>query len=129
MSMAADLMKLYEGAYPADVYFGGGYMPESDEEDDPDDLKDGKKESLAHQFLGKFKEGKWSGDVKTRKHPPEGKFTEGPDAIAKWLKSSHDDFKSAVNALVFFRNRNKDLMSQDKFDKIHGLLSTAYGRA
>lgn len=83
-------------------------------------------QSQARHFVSLY-EDKWSGDVKTKKHPPEGKFTQGAEAVAKWLKSSHDSLKSAVAALNFYRNRNKDNMSQDKHDQILGMLHTAFG--
>lgn len=49
---------------------------------------------------------KWSGDVKTKKHPPEGLFATGSaDEIANWLHSSHKDLQSAMGSLNFYRNR------------------------
>ena len=49
---------------------------------------------------------KWSGDVKTKKHPPEGLFAEGTaGAIVKWLKSAHGDKAGAMSALNFYINR------------------------
>jgi hypothetical protein len=59
---------------------------------------------------------KWSGDVKTKKHPPEGLFAEGSaGAIVKWLKSAHADKKGAVSALNFYINRaGKNLPAERK---------------
>lgn len=58
MSQAQDLLKVYEGTYPSDVFFGGGYMPEEVDDDDPTDVKrktkKDKKESAASTFLGQF---------------------------------------------------------------------------
>ena len=135
MSKADEFLKVVkETSYPPDVFFTGGNMPEDQEEDG-----DGKKEcrNLAHRFsclaedfLGEgygLDEKKWSGDVDTKKTPPEGTFTNGVEAIADWFKSSHKDMKSAVAALNFYRNRNPENMSQDKHDKILGVLHTAYG--
>lgn len=58
----------------------------------------------------------WSGDVKTKKHPPEGLFAEGSAAaIVKWLKSAHSDKKSATGALNFYINRaGKNLSAERK---------------
>jgi hypothetical protein len=48
----------------------------------------------------------WSGNVKTKKHPPEGLFANGTAAeIASWLKSAHADKKGAMAALNFYINR------------------------
>lgn len=59
---------------------------------------------------------KWSGDVKTKKHPPAGLFAEGSaGAIVKWLKSSHADKAGAVSALNFYINRaGKNLSTERK---------------
>jgi len=49
---------------------------------------------------------KWSGDVKPKKHPPEGLFAEGSAAeIVAWLKSAHKDEAGAMAALNFYINR------------------------
>ncbi len=51
-------------------------------------------------------EEKWSGKVKPKKHPPEGKFASGSaNEIAEWAKSSHKDVKSAIDAINFYKNR------------------------
>lgn len=58
---------------------------------------------------------KWSGDVKTKKHPPEGLFADGSaSAIVKWLTSSHADKKGAVSALNFYINRAGKNLSADR---------------
>lgn len=63
-----------------------------------------------------FTEANWSGDVKTKKHPPEGLFASGSaEKITKWLVSSHKDLKSASSALNFYINRaGKDLSAERK---------------
>lgn len=49
---------------------------------------------------------KWSSEVKTKKHPPEGLFQSGSgEDIAKWLHSSHKDLKGAMSSLNFYKNR------------------------
>jgi hypothetical protein len=59
---------------------------------------------------------KWSGDVKAKKHPPEGLFAEGSaSAIVKWLKSAHTDKAGAMSALNFYINRaGKNLSTERK---------------
>jgi hypothetical protein len=48
----------------------------------------------------------WSGDVKTKKHPPENLFADGSaEAIASWLKKEHGTKKGAMSALNFYINR------------------------
>jgi hypothetical protein len=136
MSLSADFIELVESAYPQNVFFGGGYMPEEVDDEEKDKAsKETKKEDLsglfsqpqARHFVSLYEE-MWSGDVKTKEHPPEGKFTQGAEAIAKWLKSSHDSLKSAVAALNFYRNRKPKNMSKDKHDQILGMLHTAFGK-
>ena len=136
MSKADEFIKVVkETSYPPDVFFTGGNMPEEQEEDEEDKKEEYRSQahrfsSLAESFLGDnygLEEEKWSGKVDTKKTPPEGTFTKGAEAIADWLKSSHKDLKSAVAALNFYRNRNPENMSQDKHDKILGMLHTAFG--
>lgn len=58
---------------------------------------------------------KWSSDVKTKKHPPEGLFKTGSgEAIAKWLKSSHKDLGGAMSSLNFYRNRAGSNLSSER---------------
>lgn len=58
----------------------------------------------------------WVGDVKTKKHPPEGLFAEGtPAEIKAWLKKSHKDDAGAMASLNFYINRaGKNLTAQRK---------------
>lgn len=53
---------------------------------------------------------KWSSDVKTKHHTPEGLFKDGSvDEIAKELKREHGtDFAGAMSALNFYINRGGD---------------------
>ena len=68
----------------------------------------------------------WSGDVKTKKHPPEGLFSKGSATeIAAWLKKTHDDLKGAMGALTFYRNRAGKNLSDGqkaKLDHVKALL-------
>lgn len=60
---------------------------------------------------------KWSSDVKTKHHTPEGLFKEGTsDEIAKELKREHGtDFAGAMSALSFYLNRaGKNLSDADR---------------
>jgi hypothetical protein len=68
---------------------------------------------------------KWSGDVKTKKHPPEGLFADGSaSAIVKWLTSSHSDKKGAVSALNFYINRAGKNLSADRKAVLKNALET-----
>jgi len=67
---------------------------------------------------------KWSGEVKTKKHPPEGLFAEGSgEAIAKWLKSSHSDLKGAMGSLNFYVNRGGSNLSPERKKVLEGVKS------
>lgn len=58
---------------------------------------------------------KWSGDVKTKKHPPEGLFKDGSaEDIARWAHSSHDDLGGAMSSLNFYVNRAGDSLSPER---------------
>ena len=59
---------------------------------------------------------KWSSDVKTKKHPPEGLFKEGSaDEIASWLKKSHKgDTGKASSSLNFYINRAGKNLSPER---------------
>lgn len=60
-------------------------------------------------------EEKWSGDVKTKKHPPKGLFAEGSaKEIAEWCISSHKDLKGSISALDFYINRAGNNLSEDR---------------
>lgn len=64
----------------------------------------------------------WSGNVKTKKHPPDGLFATGTaKEIADWLKSAHGDKKGAMDALNFYINRAGKNLS----DSRKGVLSHA----
>lgn len=68
-------------------------------------------ESLENHLL----ESKWSADVKTKKHPPEGLFASGTEAeITSWLIKSHGD--NAIDALNFYINRAGKNLSDDRKD-------------
>ena len=60
-------------------------------------------------------EAKWSKDVRTGWHPPEGFFKQSAESIAKGLKNASDSLKQAVSRLNFYRNRTgKNLSKDDK---------------
>lgn len=77
-----------------------------------------------------LQEKKWSGDVKTKKHPPENLFADGSaDDIVKWLKSEHSELQSAMGALNFYVNRaGKNLSAERKgvLDSAKTKLEKAY---
>ena len=58
----------------------------------------------------------WSGDVKTKKHPPEELFSKGSASeIIDWLVKEHDGLKGAMSALNFYINRaGKNLNDKQK---------------
>lgn len=58
---------------------------------------------------------KWSGEVKTKKHPKEGVFAEGSaKEISSWCISSHKSLKSAMSALNFYINRAGENLSDER---------------
>lgn len=73
-------------------------------------------DKLHLQRLAGINEDKWSGEVHTKKHPPEGLFANGTSkTIVKWLKDNHKEFKSAMSALNFYINRSgKNLTAERK---------------
>lgn len=124
MSKAEDFIKvaISEGVYPADVFFGGGYMPEEIDDDEDDENTKKKKEkkessglfgqSQARHFRNLY-EKKWSGDVETSWHPKEGFFTQSAEKIADGIKSASKDLKQAMGRLNFYINRSGDNLSGD----------------
>ena len=58
----------------------------------------------------------WSGDVKAKKHPPEGLFAEGSSAeIKNWLMKAHNSNKGdAMKSLNFYINRAGKNLSSDR---------------
>lgn len=63
---------------------------------------------------------KWSGEVETKKHPPEGKFADGSaEDIAKWAKSSHNgNLGKAISSLNFYINRGGKNLSEEQKSKV-----------
>ena len=78
------------------------------------------------KFISAMSEAQWSGEVKTKKHPPEHLFADGSASeIAAWLKKSHKDAKSAMSALNFYINRagsNLSSTEKSKLNKVKALL-------
>lgn len=76
--------------------------------------------------LLKLHERKWSGDVKTKKHPPEGLFKTGSaQKIADWAWSSHGgNLQKAMASLNFYLNRAGSLPAEqsDKVERAKELL-------
>jgi hypothetical protein len=64
---------------------------------------------------------KWSGDVETKKHPPEGKFSEGSaEDIAEWASRSHNgDHGKAMDSLSFYINRGGKNLSEEQKKKVN----------
>lgn len=64
-------------------------------------------------------EEKWSGDVKTKKHPPEGLFANGSAAqIVAWLKREHPSKAGSMSALNFYINRAGSNLSPARKDTL-----------
>lgn len=58
---------------------------------------------------------KWSGDVKTKWHPPEGFFERPAQSIADGLMRASKDYAQALSRLNFYINRGgSNLSSEDK---------------
>jgi hypothetical protein len=64
---------------------------------------------------------KWSKDVETKKHPPEGKFADGSaEEIANWAKRSHNgNLKKAIDSLNFYVNRGGKNLSDEQKSKVN----------
>ena len=57
---------------------------------------------------------KWSGDVKTKWHPPEGFFEQSAEMIAKGLKKASDSRAQAMDRLNFYINRAGDNLTGER---------------
>jgi len=51
---------------------------------------------------------KWSKDVETKWHPPEGFFEQSAEQVAQGLKDASDSLAQAMDRLNFFINRAGD---------------------
>ncbi len=72
---------------------------------------------------------KWSGDVKTKHHTPEGLFKGSSDSIAKELKKEHgDDFAGAMSALTYYINRGGDIPNKKNVEGAKEKLRKLYGK-
>ena len=61
-----------------------------------------------------LQEDQWSGEVKTKRHPPEGLFKEGSaEKIASWCAGS-GSLNTAMAELNFYINRAGDNLSADR---------------
>lgn len=74
---------------------------------------------------------KWSSDVKTEWHPPEGFFEGSAEKIAKGLKRESTGLQQAMSRLNFYINRaGSNLSAEDKSrlehakDVLHDLYGT-----
>ena len=72
-------------------------------------------------------EKKWSKDVKTKWHPPEGLFANGSATdIADAVIGGHKTLVSAMGCINLYVNRAGDNLSQDRkdtFDKVKGIIA------
>jgi hypothetical protein len=74
---------------------------------------------------------KWSSDVKTKHHTPDGLFKDGTsEEIAKELKREHgDDFAGAMSALNFYINRGgKNIPNRQNVEGAKEALRKLYGK-
>jgi len=67
--------------------------------------------TVLDEVLGELNEALWSGEVKTKWHPPEGFFKQSADRIASGLKSAAKDLKTAMSRLNFYINRGGENLS------------------
>lgn len=71
-------------------------------------------------------EEKWVSSVKTKKHPPDGLFSNGTvQEIADWAwYEHHSNKKKAMASLNFFINRNSNISGEiiDKIEKAKDIL-------
>lgn len=58
-------------------------------------------------------EEKWSGNVHTEWHPPEGFFEQPPEKIASGLRANSKNLKQAMSRLNFYINRAGSNLSTD----------------
>lgn len=73
----------------------------------------------------------WSGDVKTKWHPPEGFFEQSADKIAEGLAKASDSLAQAMDRLNFYINRaGKNLSDERKatLEQAKKILDGLYGR-
>lgn len=62
-----------------------------------------------------FLEENWSGNVKTKVHPPKDLFANGTAKdITDWLKSVHENKSGAIEALNFYVNRAGNNLSSER---------------
>lgn len=87
----------------------------------------GKFEELYESIMS---EAIWSGDVKTKWHPPEGLFTKSADEIANVLKKESPNLKVAMSRLNFYINRagkNLDPKRKAELEKAKNILRKLFG--
>jgi len=73
----------------------------------------------------------WSGDVKTKWHPPEGFFEQSAEKIAEGLKAASDSLAQAMDRLNFYINRAGTNLSEERkatLEKAKKILDQLYGR-
>jgi len=74
-------------------------------------------------------EEKWSKDIKTKWHPPEGFFEQPAEKIADGLKAASDGLAQAMDRLDFYINRAGDNLSattKDRLEKAKQALRNLY---
>jgi len=67
--------------------------------------------ALLDKAVERLAEKIWSGEVKTKWHPPEGFFEQSASKIASGLKSASKDLKQAMARLNFYINRAGENLS------------------
>ncbi len=73
---------------------------------------------------------KWSGEVKTRWHPPEGFFDRSAQDIASGLKEASDSHEQAMDRLNFYINRAGSNLTGERravLENAKQLLEKMYG--
>lgn len=77
---------------------------------------------------------KWSHDVHTKRHPPEGKFADGSaESIAEWAERSHNgNIGKAIQSISFYLNRGGKNLSDEQKSKVEhakGILERKHAKA
>lgn len=76
-----------------------------------------------------MEEKKWSGNVKTHWHPPDGFFEQSAEKISEGLKSASDSLAQAMDRLDFYINRagsNLSAETKSKMEKAKEILRSLY---
>jgi len=74
---------------------------------------------MLRETVEDLSEAMWSGEVKTKWHPPEGFFKQSAGKIASGLKSASKDLKQAMSRLNFYINRAGANLTDADIEKLN----------